>query len=184
VIACGQDFAQHVALPRGCLTEVLALLEAHRIRPEVRDERFAGAAIDVAFQGELRPLQLEAVSKITQCDEGILCAPTAFGKTAVAAWLIAKRKVNTLVMVHRQQLLDQWHERLAMFLNLPAKSIGQIGGGKMDRTGGVDIAVIQSLHRKEEVKDFVAEYGQVIVDECHHISAFTFEQVMKQVKAK
>jgi superfamily II DNA or RNA helicase len=87
-------------------------------------------------------------------------------------------------MVHRQQLLDQWHERLAMFLNLPAKAIGQIGGGKMDRTGRVDIAVIQSLHRKEEVKDFVAEYGHVIVDECHHISAFTFEQVMKQVKAK
>ena len=102
----------------------------------------------------------------------------------VAAWLIANRKVNTLVLVHRQQLLDQWHERLAMFLNLPAKSLGQIGGGKMDRTGRVDIAVIQSLHRKEEVKDFVAEYGQVIVDECHHISAFTFEQVMKQVKAK
>ncbi len=184
VIACGQDFAQHVALPRGCLPEVLALLEAHRIRPEVRDERFAGTPIEVDFQGELRPLQLEAVSKITRHDEGILCAPTAFGKTAVAAWLIAKRKVNTLVLVHRQQLLDQWHERLAMFLNLPAKSIGQIGGGKMERTGRVDIAVIQSLHRKEEVKDFVAEYGQVIVDECHHISAFTFEQVMKQVKAK
>jgi superfamily II DNA or RNA helicase len=87
-------------------------------------------------------------------------------------------------MVHRQQLLDQWHERLAMFLNLPVKAIGQIGGGKMDRTGRVDIAVIQSLHRNEEVKDFVAEYGQVIVDECHHISAFTFEQVMRQVKAK
>jgi len=81
-------------------------------------------------------------------------------------------------------LLDQWHERLAMFLNLPTNAVGQIGGGKMDRTGRVDIAVIQSLHRKEEVKDFVAEYGQVIVDECHHISAFTFEQVMKQVKAK
>jgi superfamily II DNA or RNA helicase len=184
VIACGEDFAEHVALPRGCLPEVIALLEAHGIRPEVRDERFAGTPIEVEFQGELRPLQLEAVSKVTQHDEGILCAPTAFGKTAVAAWLIAKRKVNTLIMVHRQQLLDQWHERLAMFLNLSAKSIGQIGGGRMDRTGSVDIAVIQSLHRKEEVKDLVAEYGQVIVDECHHISAFTFEQVMKQVKAR
>ena len=183
VIACGEDFAEHVALPRGCLQEVIALLEAHRIRPEVRDERFAGTPIEVEFQGELRPLQLEAVSKATQHDEAILCAPTAFGKTAVAAWLIAKRRVSTLVMVHRQQLLDQWHERLAMFLNLPANAIGQIGGGKMDRTGRVDIAVIQSLHRKEEVKDFVAEYGQVIVDECHHISAFTFEHVMKQVKA-
>ena len=71
-----------------------------------------------------------------------------------------------------------------MFLDLPAKSIGHIGGGKADRTGRVDVAVIQSLYRKGEVKDFVAEYGQVIVDECHHISAFTFEQVMRQVKAK
>jgi len=184
VIACGQDFAQHVALPRGCLPEVLALLKAHRIRPEVQDQRFVGTPIEAEFQGELRPLQLEAVSKIIQHDEGILCAPTAFGKTAIAAWLIANRKVDTLVLVHRQQLLDQWHERLAMFLNLPAKSLGQIGGEKTDRTGRVDIAVIQSLHRKEEVKDFVAEYGQVIIDECHHISAFTFEQVMKQVKAK
>ena len=71
-----------------------------------------------------------------------------------------------------------------MFLDLPAKSIGHIGGGKTDRTGCVDVAVIQSLYRKDEVKDFVAEYGQVIVDECHHISAFTFERVMRQVKAK
>jgi superfamily II DNA or RNA helicase len=87
-------------------------------------------------------------------------------------------------VVHRQQLLDQWQERLAMFLDLPAKSIGHIGGGKTDRTGCVDVAVIQSLYRNDEVKDFVADYGQVIVDECHHISAFTFEQVMRQVKAK
>ena len=184
VIACGTEFVQHIAVPRGCLTETLALLEAHKIWPEVRDERHAGTAIEAVFQGQLRPFQEEAVAKITAHDEGILCAPTAFGKTAVAAWLIAKRKVNTLVVVHRQQLLDQWQERLAMFLDLPAKSIGHIGGGKMDRTGCVDVAVIQSLYRKDEVKDFVAEYGQVIVDECHHISAFTFEQVMRQVKAK
>jgi hypothetical protein len=184
VIACGQDFPEHVALPRGCLPEIIALLEAHGIRADLRDERFAGTVIDVEFRGELRPPQLEAISKITRHDEGILCAPTAFGKTAVASWLIAHRKVNTLVLVHRQQLLDQWHERLTMFLNLPAKSIGLMGGGKMDRTGRVDIAVMQSLHRRNEVKDFVAEYGHVIVDECHHISAFSFEQVMKQVKAK
>lgn len=184
VIACGQDFPQHIAVPRGCLTETLALLEAHKIRPEVRDERFTGTPIHVEFQGQLRPFQEDAVSKIGGHDDGILCAPTAFGKTAVAAWLIAKRKVNTLVLVHRQQLLDQWQERLAMFLELPAKSIGHIGGGKMERTGYVDVAVIQSLHLKDEVKDFVAEYGQVIIDECHHISAFTFEQVMRQVKAK
>jgi len=184
VIACGQEFVQHIAVPRGCLTETLALLEAHKIRPEIRDERCAGTAIEAEFQGQLRPLQEEAVAGIIAHDEGMLCAPTAFGKTTVAAWLIAKRKVNTLVVVHRQQLLDQWQERLGMFLNMPAKSIGHIGGGQMDRTGRVDVALIQSLYHKNEVKDFVAEYGQVIVDECHHLSAFTFEQVMRQVKAK
>src|SRR5204863_5380631 len=93
VIACGTEFVQHIAVPRGCLTETLALLEAHKIRPEDRDERHAGTPIEVEFQGQLRPFQEEAVAKISGHDEGILCAPTAFGKTAVAAWLIAKRRV-------------------------------------------------------------------------------------------
>jgi len=184
VIACGDDLANHIALPRGCLSEVVELFEAHRIKTELLDERFAGNSIDVKFCGQLRPLQQDAAFLLTDHDQGILCAPTAFGKTAVAAWLIAERRVNTLVLVHRQQLLDQWHARLEMFLNLPAKSVGQVGGGKSERSGCVDIAIIQSTYGKEGVKDFVAEYGQVIVDECHHLSAFTFEQVMKQVKAK
>ncbi|MGA8086723.1 MAG: DEAD/DEAH box helicase family protein [Terracidiphilus sp.] len=184
VIACGQDFTKHIAVPRGCLTDVLALLRAHHIQPVVRDERYSGVPIDIEFNGALRPAQEDAVNGIAAHDDGILCAPTAFGKTAVAAWLVAKRRVNTLILVHRQQLLDQWQERLAMFLSMPANSIGHIGGGDMNRTGRIDVAVIQSLYQKDGVKDFVAEYGQVIVDECHHISAFTFEQVMRQVKAK
>lgn len=184
VIACGQDFLKHIAVPRGCLTDVRALLRAHHIEPEVRDERFAGAPIDAEFNGQLRPAQEDAAKEIVAHDEGILCAPTAFGKTAVAAWLIAARKVTTLVLVHRQQLLDQWQERLRMFLRMPADSIGHVGGGKMRRTGCIDVAVIQSLYQKDGPKDLVTEYGQVIVDECHHISAFTFEQVMRQVKAR
>jgi superfamily II DNA or RNA helicase len=184
VIGCGQDFEKYVAVPRGCLAELLALLGAHKIHADVRDERFAGSTIEADFNGELRVMQQEAVSRIIAHDDGICCAPTAFGKTAIAAWLIAHRKVNALVLVHRQQLLDQWRERLAMFLDAPLKSIGQIGGGKTERSGFVDVAVIQSLYQKNEVKDFVAEYGHVVVDECHHISAVTFEQVMKQVKAK
>lgn len=184
VIACGQDFSRHIGIPRGCMTEVLSLLEEHKIRPDLRDERFTGVPIEVEFAGQLRPSQAEAAAKMSQYDEGVLCAPTAFGKTAVAAWLIAERKVNTLVLVHRQQLLDQWRERLAMFLPLQAKRIGHIGAGKMGRTGIIDVAMIQSLQRKGEVSDLVAGYGQVIVDECHHVSAFTFEQVLKQVKAK
>jgi superfamily II DNA or RNA helicase len=184
VIACGEDLAKHLALPRGCLSEVLSFLEGHGIKPILRDERLPGKPIEVEFHGTLRPTQEEAVSKVLRHDDGLICAPTAFGKTAVAAWLIARRKVNTLVMVHRQQLLDQWQERLAMFLEIPIDEIGQIGGGKTKRTANIDVAVIQSLHREKEVKDFVADYGHVIVDECHHLSAFTFERVMRQVKAK
>jgi len=184
VIACGEDLPRHLALPRGCLAEVMSFLEGHKIKAVIRDERFAGTSINAIFHGSLRPTQEETVAKVLQHDDGIICAPTAFGKTAVAAWLIAKRSVNSLVMVHRQQLLDQWRERLAMFLNMPINEIGQVGGGKTKRTGVIDVAVIQSLHREKEVKDFVADYGHVIIDECHHLSAFTFEQVMRQVKAK
>lgn len=184
VIACGEDLPRHVALPRGCLDEVLALFEGHGIKPTLRDERFAGVPIEAEFHGALRTNQEEVVVKVGPHDDGLICAPTAFGKTAVAAWLIAKRKTNTLVLVHRQHLLDQWRERLAMFLEIPIDEVGQIGGGKTKRTGNIDVAVIQSLHREKEVKDFVAEYGHVIVDECHHLSAFTFERVMRQIKSR
>ena len=102
----------------------------------------------------------------------------------MAAWLIAARKANTLVLVHRRQLLDQWRERLASFLDLPIKSIGQIGGGRRSPNGVIDVAVIQSLNRKQVVDDLVANYGHVVVDECHHLSAVSFEQVLRQVKAR
>ncbi len=184
VIACGEDLPRHLALPRGCLGELTALLESLKIKPVIRDERLRGTEIEVSFHGTLREKQQEAVDAIIRHDDGFLCAPTAFGKTAVAAWLIAKRGVNALVVVHRQQLLDQWRERLAMFLDLPIDEIGQIGAGKTKRSGKIDVAVIQSLYRDQNVKEFVAEYGHVIVDECHHLSAFTFEQVMRRVKAK
>ena len=184
VIFCGEEFPQHLALPRGCLQEVCQLLKEHGIRVVLRDERCSGHAIEATFQGTLHDEQVLAVRQALRHDEGVLCAPTAFGKTVVAANLIAERKVSTLVLVHRRQLLDQWRARLAVFLNLPVKSIGQIAGGKTDRTGVIDVALIQSLHHKGEVKDFVADYGHVVVDECHHLAAFSFERVMKQVKAK
>jgi superfamily II DNA or RNA helicase len=184
IISCGENFPEHIGLPRGCLQDALDLLEANGITPEFYDERTLGQPIEVEFHGTLLPQQSEAVEQVIANDIGVICAPTAFGKTAVGAWLIAHRKVNTLVLVHRQQLLDQWRARLATFLNLPIESIGQIGGGKTARTGSIDVALIQSLQRKGEVRDLVAEYGQVIADECHHLSAFTFELVLKQAKAR
>lgn len=184
VIACAEDHAQHIGLPRGCLDEVRRTLEHLGIRPTVRDERHAGRPMDLTFQGELRRDQQVAADAVFAHDTGVLAATTAFGKTVVGAWLIAKRGVSTLVLVHRRQLLDQWVERLSTFLGIPAKSIGRIGGGRNTPTGLLDVAVIQSLVKKGFVDDRVAGYGHVILDECHHLSAHSFEQVARQAKAR
>jgi len=184
VIRCAEDFPRHLGLPRGCLHDAIELLQSHQVKVDLADERFNSLPLDVSFHGELRPEQQKAADALLAHDTGILSATTAFGKTVVAAWMMAARKVNTLVLVHRRQLLDQWRERLSVFLNLPIKSIGQIGGGRKKPTGLIDVAVIQSLSRKHVVDDLVAGYGQVIVDECHHLSAFSFEQVLRQAKAK
>jgi len=184
VISCSENFPEHIGLPRGCLEEVVSLFKGHGVRVEIQDERTTGQNINVSFRAELRGEQHEAVRQLLAYDEGILCVPTAFGKTVVGACLIARRGVSTLILVHRRQLMDQWRERLAAFLALPIGNIGQFGGGKSKRTGMIDVAVIQSLQRQGVVHDFVAEYGHVIVDECHHLSAFTFERVLRQIKAK
>jgi len=182
IISCAEDFDKHIGLPRGSLDEALELLKVHGIKVDIRDEKFSGIPIEAGFVGELRSMQKEATSEILKHDIGVLSAPTAFGKTTIGAYIIAERKVNTLVLVHRRLLMDQWYERLKTFLN--TDSIGRIGGGRGDRTGIIDVGMIQSLNHKGVVKDIVAEYGQVIVDECHHVSAFSFEQVLRQVKAK
>ncbi|GAG20804.1 unnamed protein product, partial [marine sediment metagenome] len=143
-----------------------------------------GDAIDVTFQGELRPSQTTATRKLLAHDTGVLSATTAFGKTVIAAWMIAQRGVNTLVLVHRRQLLDQWVDRLSEFLGIAPKQIGRLGGGRRKLTGRIDVAIIQSLVRKGVVKDCVAEYGHLIVDECHHLSARSFELVAKRAKAR
>ncbi len=184
IISCSEDFPRHLGLPRGCLEEALEVLGENQITVEMKDERFLGNSIDVNFHGRLRPQQTEMVEAVLSHDLAILSAPTAAGKTVMAAWILAARKVNTLVLVHRRQLLDQWRERLSTFLDVPLQEIGQIGGGKDSRTGRIDVGILQSLVRKGMVKDLISEYGQVIVDECHHLPAFSFEQVLRKAKAK
>lgn len=184
IIACAEDHPVHIALPRGCLPEVQRLLESLKIVPVIRDERFGGIPLEVSFNGTLRPGQLLAAEALFGHDLGVLAATTAFGKTVVAAWLIAQRGVNTLVLVHRKQLLEQWIERLTTFLQLSPGSIGRCGGGKKKMTGKVDVALMQSMVRNGVVDDRIANYGQVIVDECHHISAHSFELVARRAKAR
>ena len=184
IICCADDHPQHIALPRGCLSSLQELLKINKLPLNTKDARFPGKRLNTKFLGTLRPEQQQAADAVLSADNGILCASTAFGKTVVAAYAIAARKTNTLILVHRAQLIDQWHERLKQFLDLPDKSIGQLGGGKKKLTGIIDIATIQSLNRSGTVSNSIADYGQVIIDECHHLPAFSFEQVIKQAKAK
>jgi superfamily II DNA or RNA helicase/very-short-patch-repair endonuclease len=184
IVNCAEDHPQHLALPRGCLEDVQQVLQALKIKPVLRDERCLGKLLNVSFHGTLRPEQEAAAKAMLAHDFGVLAATTAFGKTVLAAWLIAQRGVNTLVLVHRQQLLEQWIERLSAFLDLPAKAIGRLGGGRKKLTGNLDVALIQSLVRNGVVDDRVATYGQVLVDECHHLPARSFELVARRARAK
>lgn len=186
VVSCAELYAQHVALPRGCLEEAIDLIKSHGAVADLEDLREIGLALpaDVSFQGELRRPQLAAFDALVAHENGVLAATTAFGKTVVAAALVAHRARNTLILVHRRELLTQWVERLRTFLRIDPKQIGIIGGGKRKPTGVIDVALIQSLVRKGEVDDIVADYGHLIIDECHHLSAASFELVARRSKAR
>jgi superfamily II DNA or RNA helicase len=184
VIGNAENYPEHIALPRGCHDAVLDLLRDNGITCDLRDERFDGSPIDVPFVGTLRLDQEAAVAAMLHHDTGVLCAPTAFGKTVTAAAMIARRGVTTLVLVHRTELLKQWQERLQAFLGVGKGEVGTIGGGKAKPTGKIDIAVMQSISRQGKVNPLVYNYGQVIVDECHHVGAVTFDAILKSAKAK
>ena len=185
IIACAEDHPQHIGLPRGCLDDV----QRASLGPAESTSSFATNATRASrwkwsSTANCGPSSRPPPRPCWPTTQACLSATTAFGKTVVAAWLIAQRGVNTLVLVHRRQLLEQWVERLSAFLGLPPKAIGRIGGGRKKPTGSLDVAVIQSLVRKGVVNDCVGDYGHLIVDECHHLSAQSFEQVVRRAKAK
>ncbi|MDR2302643.1 MAG: DEAD/DEAH box helicase family protein, partial [Deltaproteobacteria bacterium] len=200
IISCSEETEKYLCLPRGLEDEVNEILENNSVDFQLVDETNLGRDIDVTFNGELRFEQHMAAESLLGRNNGVLSAATAFGKTVIGAYLIAKRKVNALVLVHRATLMAQWKERLKEFLTIrdepktsftptgrPRKksAIGQIGGGKHDSGGLVDVAMMQSLISRDKVKEqLINDYGLVIVDECHHVSAVTFELILKNVKAK
>lgn len=183
IIGCADNLAHHVALPRGCHDDVIELLNANSISFRIDDKRLSGEKIEVNFAGTLRPDQNKALKIMLKQETGVLCAPPAFGKTVTAAAIIARRSVNTLILVHRKELMLQWSERLGAFLDLGDIKIGNRGGGRKKLHGKIDIALMQSLARNPE-DNIIDQYGQIIIDECHHISATSFEGLIKQSKAR
>ena len=184
VIACAEEFPHHIALPRGCRGDLEDLLRNHGVKLVVDDARHEGEPLQVQFQGALTPSQDQAAKALLQHDIGVFVAPPGIGKTVLGTYLVSQRRCGTLVLVHRRPLLDQWVTQLSMFLGIDEKRVGRVGGGKRRANGTLDVAMIQSLARKGRVDDMVATYGQVIVDECHHVPAVSFERVLSEVKAR
>ncbi len=203
----GETREGFIALPRGCKRSLTDMLNGYQVGYSMRDERQVGNRFSVEFTGELRPGQREAADRLVRYENGILSAPTGFGKTVIGAWLIARASTSTLVIVPNTALATQWACRLAEFLAIehpgkplltpsgkPSKRkrpvIGQIGGGKNRISGIVDIATYQSLVEKDpetgepRAKELVKSYGMVICDECHHAAAPQLELILKAVPAK
>jgi superfamily II DNA or RNA helicase len=184
VITCAEDLAKYVALPRGCQDEVQELLREHGVTLTIEDARHVGQELRAEFRGDLTAIQEQAAQALLRHDIGVFVAPPGVGKTVLGTYMTAARARNTLVLVHRGPILDQWVTHLSMFLGVDEKAIGRIGGGKCSVTGSIDVAMIQSLVREGRVDDVVGSYGHVIVDECHHVPAVSFERVMSEVKAR
>ena len=184
VICCAEILDGYLSLPRGCLEDVRCIMDKYGVRVNMKDERATGKKAKFKFYGSLNKEQQAASRKVLKNEIGVLVAPSASGKTILAIHAIAKRKTNTLILVHRKPLMEQWRLQLASFLGVGLKDIGQIGAGKNKANGILDVAMIQSLERKGVVDDRITDYGYVIVDECHHISAVSFERVLMQARAK
>jgi superfamily II DNA or RNA helicase len=184
IIVKGDFSAQYFGIPRGCYSSVLDMLAANSIELLVDDVRSKGKVIDTVFKGELRADQVIAFNKMIEHDNGTLIAPPAFGKTVLGAAVIAHRKVNTLIVVHRKTLVRQWRKSLKKFLGLQDHQIGTAGGKDAKPSGFIDIALVKSLRGDENLKAILAEYGQVMADECHHVTSDQFETIMSSANVQ
>ena len=198
IISCFDITDEYLAMPRGCEDAILSFLNDNNVKYSITDETSHGKKISVTFTGKEREEQTDAINALLTYSNGVLHATTAFGKTVTAAAIIARKKVNTLILVHSKALLTQWHERLTEFLDIDFKEqeepkkrgrkkvfspIGCLNSTCNTLHGVIDIALIQSCLEEDGVKSFVQNYGLVIVDECHHVSSITFENVLKNIKA-
>ncbi len=200
IIYCGEDIDNYIAIPRGCFEEIKALLNKADIEIKIADERNTGNNINVKFKGKLYSEQQKAAETMLKYDCGILGAATAFGKTVVGTYIIAQKKVNTLILVHNREIMNNWTEDINNFLAINEKLpeyktktgrirkrkslIGKIYAGHNSLTGIIDVAMISSLGKPEAISDIVKNYGMVIMDECHHGGAVTAEAVLREVNAK
>jgi superfamily II DNA or RNA helicase len=183
-IFCGEVQPDRLILPRGSLDTCLEIARTAGSSVVVKDVRPQSPKLKAEFVGELSAEQKKAVSALSKHEIGVLVAPPGAGKTVMGCALIAKRKTSTLVLVHRTPLMEQWRARLSEFLGVTPKSIGTFGGAKKKQTGQIDVGMLPTFAKLENPEEALAGYGQVIIDECHHVPAVSFEAVLKKCPSR
>ena len=183
-IFSGQVRENELRLPRGTLDEAIRILSQAGASVVIRDERIAKRKIKTIFSGSLKPNQMSAIKELKKHDTGVLVAPPGAGKTVIGCALIAERNVTTLILVHRQNILDQWKKSIHEFLGIPLKEIGQLSGTKKKLSGKIDLCSILTLAKVEDYQEIALNYSQIIIDECHHLPAASFEAILKELPAR
>ena len=188
VIQLFKEDDNFISIPRGCLKDLISILDYFHVEYEIIDNREEGKDIDVEFNGTLKPEQEFALANVMSKDNGVFVATTAFGKTVLATALISEIKKNTLILVNNTNLIEQWKEKLNQFLEVNYEyhkdKFGVYFGQKKKLTHKVDIASIHSLDDSKESNEILSNYGVIIIDEVHHLAARTYERVLRNTKTK
>ncbi|GAA1115437.1 DEAD/DEAH box helicase family protein [Nocardiopsis metallicus] len=175
---------QWLKLPRGLVDEATQLIEAAGGRLEITHELPEHPPIAAHFTGDLTTAQREAVDEMVQHRAGVLVAPPGSGKTVMACALIAHHRTPTAIIVNRAELLHQWQERLATFLDLQDQTVGSLGAGKDRRGHTVDLIMLQTLTHRDAPEGLLDGYGLVIVDECHAAGAPGAEAAIRTARVQ
>jgi superfamily II DNA or RNA helicase len=174
----------HIHLPRGTAEEIKEIVRRAGSKVSLIDQRLVPKKLALKFLGSLVASQMKAVEAILRYDMGVLVAPPGAGKTVMGCYAVAERNVPTLILAHRKPILDQWRFQIGELLGLPSRLVGQVGGGRNRQTGVIDLGMMQSLKRFDDLEAFFSKYGFVVVDECHHLPAFTFEACVKKAPVR
>lgn len=176
-----EEDEKYLKLPRGVLNALIKICKINGIEYKIEDKRVLKKEQFLKVKYELRDEQQEAIDKIMKKDFSICVAPPGFGKTLIGSKMIELRGVSSLVVVNKNMLLDQWIQRFVDYFGYTKKDVGFLGKSRNKLNGKLDIATMQSIKNQPEI---IQNYSFVIVDECHHIPAVTFEQIIKQFCGK
>ncbi len=176
-----EENEKFLMLPRGLKETLIDFFNVNAVSYSFVDKRVLNKIQTKTVTFNLRPEQNEAIKEIKKSDYSICVAPPGFGKTLLGAKIFEIRACTTLIVVNKNMLLNQWIERFVDYFGYNKKDIGYLGKGFNKLNGQIDVATMQSLKNDPKI---IENYSFVIVDECHHIPALTFEQIIKSFKGK